>query len=101
MGLQEAEKPMRSPIAIDLDGVPLRTSLHLALRQLGLTYEVEGGLLTITVDYDDVRPPPVDDDPFLVVGHCLLALVAAGLGSLLAPRVGKASGLPVSPGGVE
>ncbi len=31
--------------------------------------------------------PAVDQDPFLVVGHCLLALVAAGIGGLLAPLV--------------
>ena len=56
-----------------------------------MTIEVGGGLLTITsAECDDgVDPPPAHQDPFLVVGHCLLALVAAGLGGLLAPRVCK------------
>ena len=48
LGFQEVERTMQSPIAIDLDGVPLRTSLSLILRQLGLMYQVGGGLLTIT-----------------------------------------------------
>ncbi len=41
LGLQEAEKTLQSPIAIDIEGVPLRTSLRLALRQLGL-YDLWG-----------------------------------------------------------
>ena len=28
---------------------------------------------------------PVYDDPFLIVGHCLLALIAAGFGGVLGP----------------
>ncbi len=93
LGLQEAEKTQQSPITIDLEGVPLRTSLHLILKQLGMTYGVGGGVLVITsAESEDPFPnwtvfPAVDQDPFLVVGHCLLALVAAGLGGLLAPLV--------------
>lgn len=91
LGLQEAEKTMDSPVTIDLDGVTLRWSLTLALRQLGLYYQVGDGLLTITSAScnDGAEPPPVHDDPFLVVGHCLLALAAAGLGGGLAPLVCK------------
>ena len=48
VGLQEVEKTTASPIRIDLERVPLRTSLRLALTQLGLTYQVKDGLLTIT-----------------------------------------------------
>ena len=92
LGLQEVEKTMQSPIQIDLEGVPLRSSLHLTLRQLGLTYHVGGGLLTITngegADWSSF--PPAHEDPFLVVGHCLLGLLAAGVGGTLAPRVVKA-----------
>ena len=36
-----------SSIVIDLDNVPLRTSLRLALRQLNLDYDVAGGVLII------------------------------------------------------
>ena len=46
-GLQEAEKTMTSPIQLDLEGVPLKTTLRLILRQLGLMYQVQDGMLII------------------------------------------------------
>jgi hypothetical protein len=51
-------------------------------------------LILTSEDADDPLPawadfPSAQTDPFLVVGHCLLALVAAGLGGLLGPRVCK------------
>jgi hypothetical protein len=112
LALQEVEKTNQSPVTIDVEGVPLRTTLRLILNQLGLTYGIQGGLLLIVNEKDEPSPlslarPPVDTDPFLVVGHCLLALLAAGLGSLLAPLVckdrtgGSRPGLPGSPGVVE
>jgi len=48
VGLQEAEKTLTSTIQIDLVGVPLRRTLHLALSQLGLVYTVGDGILYIT-----------------------------------------------------
>jgi hypothetical protein len=48
IGLQEAEKSMSSPVTMDVMQVPLRTSLRLMLRQLGLTYQIKDGLLTTT-----------------------------------------------------
>jgi RNA polymerase sigma factor (sigma-70 family) len=48
MGLQEAERTMTSTIQIDLEGVPLRRTLQLALKQLGLVYFVDDGILCIT-----------------------------------------------------
>ncbi len=85
-----------------------------------MTYGVAGGLLAITNLYSDEPPLPhwagvasVQADPFLDVGHCLLALLAAGLGATLAPLVcrrgggrppapaGPTSGLPRSPMSVE
>ncbi len=86
VGLNEAEKTMTSPVAINLEGIPLKTSLRLALRQLGLYYYVRDGLLTVTsgeVPYPGWDP----DDPYDVIGHCLLAWLAAGVGGLLAPLV--------------
>jgi hypothetical protein len=89
VGLNEAEKTMTSPIAIDLKGVPLKTTLGLALQQLGLVYSVREGVLLITAESSDQPFPGASayDDPFLLAGHSLLALFAAGLGSLLAPFV--------------
>ncbi|WP_422931067.1 RNA polymerase sigma factor [Singulisphaera sp. PoT] len=48
IGLQEAEKTTSSPIIIELHGVPLRTTLNLILSQLGLIYDVQGGVLKIS-----------------------------------------------------
>src|SRR5262249_19885562 len=47
VGLQEAEKTSVSPVVIDLEDLPLNTTLRLALEQLGLVYFVKDGLLQI------------------------------------------------------
>jgi hypothetical protein len=47
IGLQEVEKSLTSTVSIDLAQVPLRMSLSLLLKQLGLAYQVKDGLLTI------------------------------------------------------
>jgi RNA polymerase sigma factor (sigma-70 family) len=47
-GLAAAEKTPTSPVTLDLEDVPLRTSLKLALHQLGLTYFVRDGLILVT-----------------------------------------------------
>jgi hypothetical protein len=48
VGLQEAEKTVTSPVTIQLEGVPLATSLGLVLDQLGLKYYVQkDGILMI------------------------------------------------------
>ena len=99
IGLQEAEMTPASKVSIDLLGVPLKTSLRRCLEQLGLDYRVQDGYLRVTkaadpgdLDSPDLiaysqrwnRPESVGlssdiDDPFLIVGHCLLALLAAGV----------------------
>lgn len=48
VGLQDAEKTMTSPVILDLEGVPLKTTLRLMLKQLGLAYCVKDGLLIIS-----------------------------------------------------
>jgi RNA polymerase sigma factor (sigma-70 family) len=48
VGLQEAEKTERSPIQMDLKGVPLKTTLRLLLKQLDLAYCVKDGMLIIS-----------------------------------------------------
>ncbi len=47
-GLQDADKAIDSTIAIDLEGIPLRVTLNLLLRQLGMDYYVEDGILNIS-----------------------------------------------------
>jgi RNA polymerase sigma factor (sigma-70 family) len=49
VGLQEAEKSMTSTVRnMDLEGVPLRRTLQLLLKQIDLIYFVDDGLLCIT-----------------------------------------------------
>ncbi len=89
IGLQEAEKQMDSTVqGMDLEGIRLHTSLELSLKQLGLAFAVKDGVLVITSEesVDRLYPFPYDD-PFQIVGHCLLALIAAGLGGVAAPLV--------------
>jgi RNA polymerase sigma factor (sigma-70 family) len=56
VGLNEAEKTMTSPVQLDLEGVPLKTTLRLLLKQLGLTYWVKDGLLMITSESSEDSP---------------------------------------------
>ncbi len=49
IGLQEAEKTMSSTVRnMELEGVPLRRTLQLMLKQLDLAYFVEDGVLCVT-----------------------------------------------------
>jgi hypothetical protein len=46
-GLKEAKTSLNSTVIIDLEGVPLRTSLRLLLKQRGLAYAVKEGRVII------------------------------------------------------
>ena len=84
IGLSEAQQTMTSTIRnIDLEGVPLKTTLHLLLDQLELSYSVRSGMVVITSK--ESEQPPVYQDPFMIVGHCLLAQLAAAFGAIVAP----------------
>ena len=57
-GLQEVDKAMSSTVAIDLEGVPLKQTLRLLLKQMSLEYQVKDGLLTINApDSEDQVTP--------------------------------------------
>jgi hypothetical protein len=84
IGLQEAERSLNSTVQLDLEGVPLRETLRLCLKQLGLVYKVNDGYVRIE------DPSTGLDDPFVVVAHCLVALLAAGFGAVAAPIVAGA-----------
>jgi hypothetical protein len=75
VALNEAGKTMRSAVKLDVEGVPLKTTLRLMLTQLGLDYVVEDGLLKIggvsTLS---------NSGPFRRMGHCYWALLAAFCG---------------------
>lgn len=63
VGLQDADKTMASTVNVQLEGVPLRTTLDLVLKQLSLTYWVSDGLLTISSESGDFHPTPVPPKP--------------------------------------
>ena len=85
----ERDGPGPGPgVEIDLDGVPLRTALRLALHQLGDDYTVGEGVLVIKRDENSYGFLRAVQDPFLVVGHCLLALLASAVGGALGPLAG-------------
>lgn len=111
VGLQEAEQSPSATVSIDLRGIPLKTTLRLCLKQLGLAYIVKDGVLRVTSEDDMERPleepllwyaaqycqspatlelVPDAEDPFLIVGHCLIALLAAGFGAVATPLIADA-----------
>jgi RNA polymerase sigma factor (sigma-70 family) len=64
LGLQEADKTITSPVQLDLEGVPLRRTLQLALNQLDLIYYVDDGILVITsAAAEQLRLPPTSREP--------------------------------------
>jgi hypothetical protein len=79
-GLQEAEQTLRSPITLSVDGIPLKSTLALLLKQLDLDYRVKDGLLTIT--YISSRSDEDTLYPFLRIGHCLFGLLTGLLGAI-------------------
>jgi hypothetical protein len=80
IGLQDAEKTMQSPVTLDLEGLPLKTTLPLLLKQLGMSYMVRDGLMTITSQSRAYH----DGEAFERIGHCYVALLVGGLGGLIA-----------------
>jgi len=85
IGLQDADKTMQDTIQIDLESCSLGTALRIALRQLSLTSDVRDGMVYITSYASDDTPG--DIDYYLLVGHCFLAMISAGLGAVLVPLV--------------
>jgi RNA polymerase sigma factor (sigma-70 family) len=69
VGMQEAEKSMTSTVrSLDLEGVPLRRTLQLALKQLDLVYFVQDGMLFITSEeYGDQGLPQPMRRPSLLM----------------------------------
>jgi hypothetical protein len=75
VALNQAGKTMKSPVTLDVEGVTLRVTLGLLLKQLDLGYVVQDGMLKIgnasTVS---------SATPFRRMGHCYWALLAAFCG---------------------
>lgn len=81
VGLQEAEKTMTSPVQLDLEGVPLKTTLRLMLKQLGLTYTVKDGLMTITSETADDQPTEIRVYPVADLALIPFSLISGGGGT--------------------
>ena len=84
VGLNEAEKTMTSPVTLDLEGVPLKTTLRLLLKQLGLTYTVKDGLLTITSESSEDQPTEIRVYPVADLAIIPLSLIGGGGGGVAA-----------------
>ena len=88
IGLSEADKTMASTVRnLDVQGVPLRTTLKLLLNQLDLTYVVGDGLLRIisleSADRDEQRDERTETAEFgggmgFGMGFSLEQMLAAG-----------------------
>lgn len=85
IGLQVAERTLDSTVQMEFDAIPVRDALRLILKQLGLSFSLRSGFIIITDE--DSATIPIYDDPIQVVGHSLLALVAAGIGAFAARLV--------------
>jgi hypothetical protein len=90
--LHMEDRSFNGPVQMDLEGVPLKSTLRLCLKELGCTYKVQDGYVRIAPEEDI---PKGQQEPFQVVGHCLLALLAAGFGSL-AGRLVSGTGIPLA-----
>ncbi len=86
VGLSEAEKTMASPITLTLEGVPLRTSLSLLLKQLDLVYHIQGGVLMITssTSRDYSGRPVLEPDAVQRIGHFWWAWITGMIGGCAA-----------------
>ena len=83
-GLRDADKTLESTVQIDLENSSLDSTLRIVMRQLGLYSDVRDGMVYITGHSRDDLPRI---DYYLLVGHCCLALLSAGLGAFLVPLV--------------
>lgn len=69
---------------LDVEGVPLRTSLQLGLDQIGLTHHVKDGAIVIHhKESEQEASISAAKDAYRVVGHCMLSLIAAGIGGAM------------------
>ncbi len=71
VALVEADKTLSSTVTLDIEGVPLRKTLAIALAQLGLTYYVDDGLVQICGAKD-----PREDDSAAVINQQLDSAVS-------------------------
>jgi hypothetical protein len=97
-GNPEATRTPALVRSIDLDGVPVRTALRLCLDQFDLTYHIRNGAIVIDwTEADEEAELAAARDAYQIVGHCLLALIAAAIGGGLTALLNQTSLLPHEP----
>jgi hypothetical protein len=91
VGLENSEKTLASTVrSLDFDAIPAKDGLGLCLKQLDLGFSVRQGFVMISDG--DSATIPVYEDPVQVVGHSLLALIAAGVGAVAARFISDRAG---------
>ena len=80
LGLQEAERSLNSTVQIDLEGVPLKTTLRLMLKQLGLAYTVKDGFLMITSEDSEDQQTEIRVYPWPTWPSSRMSLMMGGGG---------------------
>jgi hypothetical protein len=86
IGLEESEKTIDSPVTLDLDGVSLKKSLKLMLKQLGLAYTVKDGLMTITAELSKDVPTEIRVYPVADLAIIPMSLMMGGGGGGMGGR---------------
>ncbi len=99
VGLNEADKTMRSPVSINLDGVALKDSLRLLLKQLDLSYTIKDGLMTITFKKSADQPTEVRVYPVADLAIIPMSLLGGGNGGMGGRGMGGVGGGGGNPGG--
>jgi hypothetical protein len=86
-------------VSIDRENIPAKDVLRLCLGPDGLTYRIQSGYVRI---YPDAyRPVLFKEDPVMIAGHSLLALIAATIGGVAAPIIAGSCGRHGQDGGRE
>ncbi len=93
LGLQEAERSLNSTVQIDLEGVPLKTTLRLILKQLGLTYTVKDGYMMITSEESEDKQTEIRVYPVADLAIIPMSLMMGGGGGMGGGMGGMGGGM--------
>src|SRR5262249_32594141 len=80
VGLNEASRTLESPVTLDLEGVPLKTTLRLLRTHRGLPYPVKAALRPTTAESSATQPTEVRVYPVADLTIIPLSLLGAAGG---------------------
>ena len=92
VGLQEAEKTLSSTVTLELEGIPLRKTLKLLLKQLSLSFTVKDGLLTITSESSEDQQTEIRVYPVADLALIPMSLIGGGGGGGMGGGMGGMGG---------